>query len=256
MSLTASSGDAIVGHSTATSGEHSGVHGTSDSETGRGVTGWAIDGGGWGNAGVYGRTDGASTSYGVAGYGSDNAVGIGAWSESGHLIEAYSGAFPDVVVRRFHVDQFGNVYATGTYNIITRIAGESETGHHALSALASPEAWYEDFGSGALVDGKAVVAVEALFAQAVDLQADYYVFVTPLCAEPVLLFVTDKNWQGFTVRGVALDGAPSECAFDYRIVAKPLGAEGVRMSQVHLEVRPEPERTDWPGVSPTWTEGR
>jgi hypothetical protein len=256
MSLAASSGDAIMGHATATSGITSGVLGQADSNRGRGVTGWAIYNGGWGNAGVYGRTDGASTSYGVAGYGSDDAVGMGAWSDSGNLIEAYSGTFPDVGARRFYIDQFGNVYVTGSYNSITRMAGDSEAGHHALSALASPEAWYEDFGSGALVDGQAVVTVEALFAQAVNLEAEYHVFLTPVCTDPVSLFVSDKNSRGFTVRGVALDGAPSECAFDYRIVAKPLGAEGVRLEQVHVEVRPKPERTDSPSVSPTWMKGR
>jgi hypothetical protein len=256
MSLTASGGDAIVGHATATSGITSGVLGQADSNRGRGVTGWAIHGGGWGNAGVYGRTDGATTSYGVAGYGSDDAVGMGAWSDSGNLMEAYSGTFPDVGVRRFYVDQLGNVYVTGSYNIITRLGGEAEAGYQALPSLTSFEAWYEDFGSGILVEGQAAVPVETLFAQAVNLEVEYHVFLTPLCTEPVMLFVSDKNSHGFTVRGVALDGAPSECAFDYRIVAKPMGAEDVRMEQIHVEAPPGPEGTDSPPVSPTWMKGR
>ena len=52
--------------------------------------------------------------------------------------------------------------------------------------------------------------------------------MTPLCEEPVLLFVTDKNVDGFTVQGVTLDGQATQCAFDYRIVAKRLGYEELR----------------------------
>jgi hypothetical protein len=60
---------------------------------------------------------------------------------------------------------------------------------------------------------------------------DYHVFVTPLCQEPVLLYVTAKRATGFTVRGGTLDGQPAECAFDYRVAAKRLGYEDVRLEE-------------------------
>ena len=70
---------------------------------------------------------------------------------------------------------------------------------------------------------------------------DYHVFVTPLCQEPVLLFVTAKNGTGFTVQGVTLDNQPSNCAFDYRVVAKRLGLEDLRLVPV-LENKQEAQR--------------
>jgi hypothetical protein len=46
----------------------------------------------------------------------------------------------------------------------------------------------------------------------------------------VLLYVSQKTADGFTVRGVELDSAPSSCAFDYRVVAKRLGYESIRLA--------------------------
>jgi hypothetical protein len=52
-----------------------------------------------------------------------------------------------------------------------------------------------------------------------------------LWQEPALLYVTAKRATGFTVRGVTLDGQPAECAFDYRVAAKRLGYEDVRLEE-------------------------
>jgi hypothetical protein len=105
-------------------------------------------------------------------------------------------------------------------------------GRRAVYALESPEVWLEDFGTASLVDGEATVAFDPIFAETVNLEMDYRVFVTPLCQEPVLLFVTAKTGTGFVVKGVTLDNQPSDCAFDYRIVAKRLGVEDLRLEPV------------------------
>ena len=114
------------------------------------------------------------------------------------------------------------------------VVGTANYGSRLLYVMESPEVWFEDLGTAALVDGQATVAFEPIFAETVNLDVDYHVFVTPLCQEPVLLFVTDKSASGFTVRGVTLDGEPSGCAFDYRVTAKRLGYEDMRL-----------EKTDW-----------
>jgi len=88
---------------------------------------------------------------------------------------------------------------------------------------------FEDIGTAELANGVVTVTLNAIFAQAVNLKIDYQVFVTPVCKEPVLLYVTDKTASGFTVQGVTLKSEPSNCAFDYRIVAKRLGYENIRM---------------------------
>jgi len=69
---------------------------------------------------------------------------------------------------------------------------------------------------------------------------DYHVFVTPLSQQPVLLFVSAKTATAFTVQGVTLDGQPADCAFDYRIIAKRLAYERVRMDKATMLQEGEP----------------
>ncbi|MFQ5596010.1 MAG: hypothetical protein ACE5HA_17855, partial [Anaerolineae bacterium] len=58
-------------------------------------------------------------------------------------------------------------------------------------------------------------------------------------------FVTAKSVTGFTVRGVTLEGQPARCGVDYRIVAKRLGYENVR-----LERAAAGEQGSWMAVAP------
>ncbi len=126
------------------------------------------------------------------------------------------------------ISEGGDLACTGTKSAAVETADHDR---RLLYAVESPEVWFEDFGSASLTDGEVRVAIEPVFAATVNLNEEYHVFVTPVCQEPVLLFVTDKDATGFTVRGVTLDGQPSRCSFDYRIVAKRLGYEGLRLEK-------------------------
>jgi hypothetical protein len=97
--------------------------------------------------------------------------------------------------------------------------------------LESPENWFEDFGSASLVDGKATVKIEQMFATTVNLSDTYHVFLTPLgdCA----LYVAEKTTESFQVRG--LDGVTCSIDFDYRLVAKRAGYEDLRLEPVALK---------------------
>lgn len=105
-------------------------------------------------------------------------------------------------------------------------------GQRAVYSIESPEVWLEDFGSGSLADGRAKVAFGPMFAETVNRDLDYQVYLAPVCQEPVLLIVTAKTAAGFGVRGVKLDGRPAACDFDYRITAKRLGVEDIRLEEV------------------------
>lgn len=121
----------------------------------------------------------------------------------------------------------------GTFDCLGSKSAVVETANYGLRslyAMESPEVWFEDFGSAALTDGEAFVTFEPIFAETVNLQEDYYVFLVPLTQEPVLLFVTSKSETGFIVRGVTLEGKPAQGAFDYRIVARRLGYEDIRLA--------------------------
>ncbi len=130
------------------------------------------------------------------------------------------------------VDESGNLNCMGSKSAVVKTAAY---GQRQLYAVESPEVWFEDFGSALLVEGKATVTVEPIFAETVNLEEAYHVFVTPLCQEPVLLFVTGKNDTGFSVQGVTLDGQPAQCAFEYRVVAKRLGYEDTRLKEVNWQ---------------------
>lgn len=122
----------------------------------------------------------------------------------------------------------GDWNCTGNKNAVV----ETESyGRRKLHAIESPEVWFEDFGTASLVDGEATVAFDPIFAETVNLEEDYHVFVTPLCQEPALLSVTDKSASGFTVQGVTLDKEPVDCDFDYRVAAKRLGYEDARLEE-------------------------
>ncbi len=63
----------------------------------------------------------------------------------------------------------------------------------------------------------------------------YHVFLTPLGDCP--LFVAEKTSTSFLVK--ALDGRTCSTPFDYRIVAKPVGYENVRLEVPTLDTGEE-----------------
>ena len=127
-----------------------------------------------------------------------------------------------------NIRENGNLKCFGTKSAVVKTA---EYGTRQLYAMESPEVWFEDMGSAALLRGENTVAFDPIFADTVNLNSDYHVYLTALCQEPVLLFVTAKTQTGFTVKGVSLEGKPSACGFDYRVVAKRLGYEDVRLAR-------------------------
>lgn len=188
-----------------------------------GVYGYAPSGPTNLTAGVLGRNNSAAGA-GVLAWNYASGPGLRAHGYSGNIIEGWSGDPPGGTLR-FRVDNAGNVYGT-TKNAIVQT---QDYGERVTTAMESPENWFEDFGSGQLVNGQTTVAFEPIFAQTVNLTETYHVFVTPLGDQPVLLFVSAKTPAGFTVRGVTLDGQPANVAFDWRVAAKRLGFENIRL---------------------------
>jgi hypothetical protein len=136
----------------------------------------------------------------------------------------------------FWVNTFGdasldnNMYIAGNLSVggsKSSIADTSE-GRRLLYALESPENWFEDFGSAQLVDGATVVTIDALFLETVNTEVAYHVYLTPL-GDCNGLYVANKTPASFEVH--ELGGGTSNIAFDYRIVAKRLGYEDVRLAE-------------------------
>lgn len=89
----------------------------------------------------------------------------------------------------------------------------------------------EDFGEGQLVNGQARIRLGADFANVIDQRSNYLVFVTPE-GDTNGVYVASKSAAGFEVRENR--NGHSTVAFEYRIVAKPVGESGARLPMVRL----------------------
>ena len=254
------SGYGVYGEASATTGTNYGVYGQSNSPVGRGAFGWATattgfaygvfgqseatDGTGvfglgsaaTGNArGVYGSSI-STSGMGVVGVanattGSTNGVFGQANSPSGIAVHGFATATTGtnfgVYGQSDSTSGYGVYYSGGLAGTGTKsaIVETDDYGWRHLYAVESPQNWFEDFGQATLAAGEAVVPIEPIFAQTVNLDLPYHVFLTPMgqCA----LYVADKSPSSFTVR--ALEGAGCEITFDYRIIAPRLDYEDLRL---------------------------
>ena len=161
----------------------------------------------------------------VAGMHSDDGVG-----GTGVYGEATSGSpifDSQVGVYGYTNDGYG-VYSDGTLGSsgpMVTLAATRDYGHRKVYAVQSTGNWFEDFGEGRLTGGEALIEIDPIFAQTVNLGDVYHVFLTPLgdCG----LYVAEKTDRHFIVR--ARDGKTDDIAFDYRIVAKRSGFESKRL---------------------------
>lgn len=116
----------------------------------------------------------------------------------------------------------GIVYATDFY-----IMGSSRDRSVGAFAMESTRSGIEDTGTARMTNGMATVRFDPAFAQFIDAGSGYQVFVTPDGQTHGWLFVAEKYQGGFVVREAM--GGRSSVAFDYRVVAKPLGAPNERL---------------------------
>jgi hypothetical protein len=257
------SGTGVMGWAYAGSGETAGVRGRSDSPTGRGVSGantaatgetYGVYGQSYSNAGfgISGRSDGF---FGVYAWGDDNSAfdkkgdlllagNYGEIFTYGELLDIYSNAH--VVIDLDDDNNTANAFFRilgGTDNILWTISetlgvvasgrqastvSTADYGERLLYSIEGTRVWVEEIGSAELVGGSAVIRFDPIFAQTVNLETPYQVFVTPISQEPVWLYVAGKTAGGFEVRGVTIDNKPADCGFDYRVVAQRSGYEEAR----------------------------
>jgi hypothetical protein len=125
------------------------------------------------------------------------------------------------------IDASGNLHCEGTITGVAAVDGGARK--VALNSVQSPEAWFEDAGSGQLSGGQAVVNIESVFGQTINTGAEYHVFLTPN-GDCKGLYVAEKSAASFVVK--ELGGGTSSIAFDYRIMAKRKSFENVRLTDV------------------------
>jgi hypothetical protein len=123
----------------------------------------------------------------------------------------------------FWTDSLGDTVAKGSKSAAVPLKSGQMV---KVFSMESPEVWFEDFGSGQLMGGIAVVRLDAKFGQTANLSKNYHVFVTPK-GDCKGLFVANETKDGFEVR--ELGGGQSSIDFDYRIVAHRNGYEAMRL---------------------------
>lgn len=166
---------------------------------------------------------------GVAGTG--NNIGVyGYATQSGNNGQAgayfYNGTGNYCRIAYRHTDGTNyKVYGTGSVSTIM----STSRGSVGLICPESPEAWFEDYGEGQLVGGRAHIELDPLFLETVtiDAQNPMKVFIQLTSGEPMGI-VVEKGLTGFDV---VVEDTSSIATFDYRIVAKWKGWEGVRFPQ-------------------------
>src|SRR5580692_7403334 len=189
--------------------------------------------------GVWGDTGGAAEAgyVGVVGTADDNSAGnffndspqatlyLGNDSKanSTDLVLVAAG---DLYGGSCTIDVNGDLVCSGNVAAAVHAGGSRKV---ALNTISSPEHWFEDAGSGQLSNGKAVVNIEAVFGETVNTGVEYHVFLTPK-GDCKGLYVTEEGPTSFVVR--ELGDGHSNIGFDYRIMAKRVGYEKVRLADL------------------------
>jgi hypothetical protein len=166
---------------------------------------------GTGDEGVYGQESGGNYAY--LGHYQRGAAGYNANGNYGTLGSVGYGVYYS-----------GGLGGSGSKSCIVK----TSQGPTALYCQESPESWFEDFGQGTLVKGRAHVELDPLFLETVTIDA----------GNPMRIFVelggdcngvyVAKGTSGFDV--IELQGGSSSVPFDYRVVAKRRGFEGKRLA--------------------------
>jgi len=130
----------------------------------------------------------------------------------------------------------GVLNCSGTESVDVPVDGGAR--RVSLYAVEAPDNWFEDAGSGQLSNGSARIELDSTFAQTVNTGLEYHVFLTPK-GDCKGLYVGNESATSFEVH--ELGGGTSSIAFDYRIMAKRVGYESVRLADVTERYRQSAE---------------
>jgi len=247
--VSSTNGIGVYGTATATSGGNFGVRGMSQSDAGVGVAGEANHGYSFGVAG----SSSSTTGTGVWGYAtSTSGFSAGVWGQTASP-EGW-GVYGQASCNTCNYGVFsnGNLYVTGSSYVVGTKSATVPTQDYGwvdLYSMESPRVLFEDVNTDQLINGQAVVTIDPVFAQTIDLTQPYQVFLTP--GGDCSLYVSSKTTTAFTVS--AQDGQTCSISFDYRIIAVRQGYAETRLepaedpAQVTRAANPQavpPEQTE------------
>ena len=156
-----------------------GVRGYTSSDDGYGVTGFQsgysiFDNPGWESGGLFGGRNGligvSKESGGLAIYGRNMSSTTSGWA--GYFLSTNANG----VYIQTPSGRIGLTVAGGSKNAVV----PTEDGARLMYAEEATEVWFNDYGFGELVDGVAIIEIDPIFAQTVNLDEPYHVFLASL----------------------------------------------------------------------------
>ena len=233
-----SAGNGVYGLSLTPGEQNAGVLGVATSAS---VTGgsYNIYSGVWGDTGTSSTTVAPAWAIGVLGTADDGHAGVFLNNSSGwstlYISNASTGGTGEGSFKTLMASSAdgtcgiggGSLTCTGPIKSLASAGNGARTVE--TYGVQSPENWMEDFGSGELKLGVAVVKIDPAFAETVTADASYHVFITPN-GDSEALYVINKTATSFEVR--ESKGGTSSLTFDYRIVAKRRGYKAQRLVDV------------------------
>lgn len=129
-----------------------------------------------------------------------------------------------VGVYALNLDNVGYAsYVDGNFAVVTGTKSGSvptTQGNQLVYSMESPEIWFEDFGTGTLVNGQVHINLDEMFFETVkiDNQHPMHVFLQEQGDSNGLFVIPDNDGKGFTVKERA--NGNSSIQFSYRITAK------------------------------------
>jgi hypothetical protein len=233
---TSGGGNGVEGFNSSTASQDAGVLGVANLASGT-YGSYNIYAGVWGDTGTSSTTVAPAWAIGVLGTADDSHAGVFLNNSSGwstlyvsNTSTGGTGLFKTLMAKS--TDGACGV-GGGSLSCTGQIKSLVSAGNGARTvetyAVQSPENWMEDFGTGVMEKGVAVVKIDATFAETASETADYHVFLTPK-ADSKGLYVINETPTSFEVRESG--GGTSSLSFDYRIVAKRRGYEAQR----HVDV--------------------
>jgi hypothetical protein len=191
-------------------------------------------------AGGFGLLGNAARGHGVVG--ATNMAGTaGVVGSTNGVPGAYAGTF------------HGQVLVNGAFTVVggPKSAGvrHLDGSHRRLYCIEGPQPWFEDFGEGQLVGGKAGVPLDPDFAAVVE-PGSYHVCVTEHDDHHALT-VKRRGRAGFSVqadetvaKAKGKQAAQVNGTFSWRVVAKRKDAVGKRLERVEIPTPPVLPRPD------------